>query len=476
MVAIEPVEADEALAQTIITSLRYTNPAYVSQVRFGSRYAKKVDKFLYAYIHDEPNKRWWVPRAWFFSQFTEADFDIDYQTVSIPLPSLETVPTPLLKPLPHQMDALTAFINKVNENDDERIPTDTYIVLPPSGGKTVLGMLCAFCCTQKTLVVVPTREIEEAWVKDATKVFGTSDCVGIMRGKKLDLSKPFTVGSIQTLMKLDPTIWADKFGMVIFDELHRLGADVFANTVKRCRAHIRLGLTATDFRRDGRFVNVRWHLGDPCYRTEERHNAVPLVYHPVLTKHGLTRMLKDNEDYTFNDLLEDLQNNQHRNNGIVELAKYIVSNYDGDILIVSPRTNHIVFLEAEFGIRGIKCAVITGTTKNRKEIFQKILEGEYPITIATTSIMSEGASNPRWHHVISTMPFSDPKTAIQLTGRAIRKAEGKKYGYFWDLVDVNPMCRSMYKSRWRAIKKFLGGHKVHDMSALPPYTIQPKAS
>jgi superfamily II DNA or RNA helicase len=171
-----------------------------------------------------------------------------------------------------------------------------------------------------------------------------------------------------------------------------------------------------------------------------------------------------------------LQNNMHRTRGIIQLVRHIKSNYDGDILIVSPRTDHIRLMEMIMLDEGIKCAVITGTTKNRKDIFQKVLEGEYPVTIATTSIMSEGASNPRWHHVISTMPFSDPKTAIQLTGRAIRKAEGKKYGYFWDLVDVNPMCRSMCKSRWRAIKKFLGGHRVHSMSALPPYSIDAKAS
>lgn len=473
MVALEPFAESSAVAQTIQKSLRYTNPAYVSQVRFGSIYAKKVEKFLHAYIHDETDHRWWVPRAWYFSTMfgSMAGCKHEDQTVQIKLPSLETVPTPLLKPLPHQMDALQAFIDRVNQNDDDGIPTDTYVVMPPSGGKTIFGMIAAFCCTQKTLVVVPTREIEEAWVKDAKKVFGTDSIIGIMRGKKLDMSKPFTVGSIQTLMKLDPNLWADKFGMVIFDELHRLGADVFANTVKRCRAHIRLGLTATDFRRDGRFVNVRWHLGDPCYRTEERHNSVPLIYHPVKTTFGLTR---NKEDFTFNDLLEDLQNNQHRINAIAQLTKYIIGNYDGDILIVSPRTEHIALIEA--ALQGM-CTrvVITGTTKNRKNIFQDVCAGKYRVTIATTSIMSEGASNPRWWHVISTMPFSDPKTAIQLSGRAIRKAEGKKFGYFWDLIDVNPMCMSMYKQRWRSLKKFLGGHRLHEVEGYPPYTVRPKA-
>jgi superfamily II DNA or RNA helicase len=137
---------------------------------------------------------------------------------------------------------------------------------------------------------------------------------------------------------------------------------------------------------------------------------------------------------------------------------------------VSPRKEHIDLLYA--AIAPItSCCVITGTTKDRKGVFQEVLEGKHRVTIATTSIMSEGASNPRWHHVISTMPFSDPKTAIQLSGRCIRKMDGKTQGYFWDVIDVNPMCKSMYKQRWRTLKKFLGGHRVHYLSGLPPYLV-----
>jgi superfamily II DNA or RNA helicase len=99
--------------------------------------------------------------------------------------------------------------------------------------------------------------------------------------------------------------------------------------------------------------------------------------------------------------------------------------------------------------------VITGKTPDRAKLYEDVLNGKYKITVATTSIMSEGASNPRWHHVISTMPFSDMKTAIQLTGRAIRKANGKSKGFFWDIVDANPMAKHMYKSRWNALKKIV---------------------
>jgi superfamily II DNA or RNA helicase len=300
-------------------------------------------------------------------------------------------------------------------------------------------------------VVVPTKEIEAAWIKDSKKVFGDIK-LGTIRGKHIDTDKGITIGSIQTLMKLDPKEWADRFGMVIIDETHRIGAEVFSNVIKRCRSGIRVGLTATDYRKDGRFVSVKWHLGEACYKSEVRTNTVPLTYCTVKTPYGLLKAL---DNYTFNDLLASLQRNTDRTLTIVLLCEYIIRNYDGDILLVSPRTEHLESIAAALADRHVSVCVITGKTPDRAKLYEDVLNGKYKITVATTSIMSEGASNPRWHHVISTMPFSDMKTAIQLTGRAIRKANGKSKGFFWDIVDANPMAKHMYKSRWNALKKIV---------------------
>lgn len=456
----------------VSTALRYTNPAYVSAIRFGSKFAKKPDQWLRAYVHDQDNNYLWVPRAWFFTTYPEIPWES--HTVSVPAQSL---PPLKLSPLPLQQDALNAFLSLVSNNKACGKPTDAFIVLPPSSGKTVLGMLIAQTLKQKTLVVVPTKEIESAWVNDAAKAFGIPEkSIGIIRGQKIDTTKDLTVGSVQTLMKLDPALWADSFGFTVFDECHRIPGEHYGNVVKRCRSDVRLGMTATDYRRDGRFTLFRWHMGDPVFKTEERQNSVPLLYHPVLTPFGLTRTLPTvmfgakgkTEEFTYNDLLVDLQNNPSRNEGIVKLTLKILREFPGDILVVSPRTEHLHLLLQELHrAGGITAALITGTTPKRKELFREICQGKYRVTLATTSIMSEGASNPRWHHVINTMPFSDKKTAVQLSGRPIRKEEGKKEGHFWDIVDTNPMARAMNKNRWNALKKFLKACLPYTMSDKP---------
>lgn len=460
-------DPSQDILKTAAKHLRYTNPAYVRQVRFGSYYGVKAPKFIHGEIVEEHGV--WVPRSWFFKTlYGTESFRITTKTTEL----AADFPVPLITPRPEQYAALDALVRTINDNDNVGLPTDTYIVMPPGEGKTILGMLACFACKQKALVVVPTQEIESGWISDVKAVFGDRLAVGRIRGNRIDTEHPLTVGSIQTLMKLDPKLWASKFGVVIFDELHRLGAEVFANTVRRCTAHIRFGLTATDFRKDGRFVGVRWHMGDPCFRSESRNNTVPLHYHAVMTPYGL---LRNKDDFDFNELLSDLQNNRHRTNTIVSLVDHIKANYPGDILIVSPRTEHIALIVAALSDDpGNTVAVITSATRDRKALFQQVKSGKYKITIATTSIMSEGASNSRWHHVISTMPFSDPKTAIQLSGRANRCEPSKTCGYFWDLVDTNPMCRAMYKNRWRTLKKFLASTKVFTADGTSPYSITEK--
>lgn len=451
---------DTDTVRIVEKDLRYTNPDYVRQIRFGSYYGNLPPKHKLGYIKDGAD--YLVPRSWYLRtlarQFSVATSEIKAE-----------LPVPLLSPLPHQLAALNELISLVDRNDSAGLPTDTYIVLPPGEGKSILGMLAIACCRQKALVVVPTREIEETWMRDAKKCFGTTDFIGIIRGQRIDTDKPVSIGSIQTLMDLDPKLWGSHFGMCLMDELHRLGAEKFANVAKNCAATIRVGMTATDFRRDGRFISVRWHLGDPCYKSDERTNSVPLEYHAVITSFGVSKTPTDEID--FNTLLAALQNNHNRNEAIVWLAQHILSTDTGDVLIVSPRVEHLNSIGVLLAREGISHTVVTGTTKNRKQVFEQICRGDFKVTIATTSLMSEGASNPRWHHVINTLPFSDPKTAIQLSGRCIRKREGKTCGKFWDIVDANPMCKAMYATRWKALKRVLKSSAAYSISSSPPFTL-----
>jgi len=153
--------------------------------------------------------------------------------------------------------------------------------------------------------------------------------------------------------------------------------------------------------------------------------------------------------------LSKLTQDPSRNSRIRYIVDHILRTYGGDILITSCRVAHLEGLAEELRLAGHSVAVLTGGKKNRSKIYDEIKQGVYRITVATQAIVAEGASNPRWWHVISTTPFSDPKTAQQLKGRPIRKDPEdarKTHGHFWDIVDNVQMCRNMGRTRYNAIR------------------------
>lgn len=435
--------------------LRVTNPKYVSATRFGSRYAaQKIPKMLQGYT-ELPNGSIVVPRRWLLAYREEFGITCVNQTVE----KACEWPIPTLDLYDYQERAADAYFEEVNQNDAQGLPTDGMVVLATSAGKTVLGMFLAYHSGERTLVVVPTKEIEAAWVEDCSRIFQINPKqIGRIRGKTIDIKDPFTIGSVQTLMALDPRLWANQFGMLICDEAHRLPGESFVKVLRNSNARLRVGLTATDNRKDGLMPAVRWHLGKNVYRDLTPRNSVPLIYNGVLTDSVVQPLRYDGGEpiYDYNHIIASLVTDQARNNRIINLVNFILQNYGGDILISSCRVDHIEELADQIKTAlNVTVATLTGRQGNRKQLYQHIKDGHYRVTIATQQIVAEGASNPRWWHVISTTPFSDSKTMVQLKGRPIRKDPNdpsKKHGYFWDLVDNVQMCRNMGRTRYSAVK------------------------
>jgi superfamily II DNA or RNA helicase len=326
---------------------------------------------------------------------------------------------------------------------------------------TILGMFIAYHASERTLVVVPTQEIEAAWREDLQRVFGfTEKEIGCIRAKTLKIGEHFTIGSMQTLMKLPEKEWANKFGLLITDELHRLAALEFNKVAQRCTANIRIGLTATDNRKDGLMPMIRWHIGENIYKDLTPRNSVPLVYCGVKLPLSVEPTVMDGYDveYEWNDTLTKLCESDEYNDAIVATIQHIRQEYSGAVLVSSCRLDHLSVLAGKLSSCGSPAVMLTGQTKNRKRLFAEIKQGLHPITLATQQIVAEGASCPAWHHVVIGTPFSDPKTMEQLKGRPIRLDVNKKFGYVWDFCPQVKMLENMFRTRYKAIKPHM--HKA----------------
>ena len=120
-------------------------------------------------------------------------------------------------------------------------------MLPTGSGKTLVGIKAIAQLNTPTLVVAPTLDLVAQWRTRLEKEFKTE--VGVLGGGEWDI-KALTVSTYDSAY-----IHADKlgnrFGLIIFDEVHHLPAAGYRNIAEMFASPFRMGLTATFEREDG---------------------------------------------------------------------------------------------------------------------------------------------------------------------------------------------------------------------------------
>jgi superfamily II DNA or RNA helicase len=119
--------------------------------------------------------------------------------------------------------------------------------LPTGSGKTVIGIAAMVALGTPTLVVVPTVDLLEQWQRELQREFDRP--VGRMGGGEQRV-EDITVSTYDSAyLRADEL--GDRFGLVVFDEVHHLGGEGYRDIARLLAAPARLGLTATFERPDG---------------------------------------------------------------------------------------------------------------------------------------------------------------------------------------------------------------------------------
>jgi len=140
-----------------------------------------------------------------------------------------------------------------------------------------------------TLVVVPDGGILEQWkesiygnpAKGLSKGLSFDGELGIIQGPVFNWAKPITLALVTTLwMRIEQGAIPEEvfryFGLIIYDEVHQIGAPKFSLTATPFYGN-RIGLTATVKREDGLDPIYRYHLGEPFY-TDLQQELIPRIY------------------------------------------------------------------------------------------------------------------------------------------------------------------------------------------------------
>lgn len=307
-------------------------------------------------------------------------------------------------------------------------------------GKTVIALHAWAGLGVPAVVVVPTKDLAYQWkerIEEHTDV--PEEDIGWITGhpSTWDWQKPICISTVHALAAASdeiPEKIRKHWGVIIFDEVHRLGAPYFNRAASVCVGR-RWGLSATPFRKDGMDALYQSHIGGLLYQNLE-HDSIPTVKF-VRTGINLDRVNpRQLTDYSgevnIPKLYTWLSKNQRRNDIIRRILEETKDS--GRIcLTLSERVAHVKELHTYFPKdSGVIHSKVKGGERARALKDNKII-------LAITQLARDGLDRSDLNTVLITMPFTDRGRFEQIIGRAQRSADP----FIFILEDDIEVCRKM---------------------------------
>ncbi|MCR4413759.1 MAG: DEAD/DEAH box helicase family protein [Thermoguttaceae bacterium] len=171
------------------------------------------------------------------------------------VPAWEPVRWPrvtLRRPRPEQQSAQAAW----------NLGRRGVLVMPTGTGKTEVALAIMAEAAVSTLVVVPVRDLMYQWHRRIAEGLGYD--AGII-GDNLFRVRPISVTTYDSAC-IHMEQFGNRFALVVFDECHHLPGPVRRDAARMSAAPMRLGLTATPQRSDGRHVDLDTLIGPIVYQ------------------------------------------------------------------------------------------------------------------------------------------------------------------------------------------------------------------
>ena len=394
--------------------------------KVNERYAKGVQNFT---LYLESSSRFYVPRQWGLKHLGEPEDNIVSEGIDLP-PVVEFTGTPY----DYQQEIVDTFIEE---------GACGLICVPCGRGKTFMALCAAVQIGKRFLIVVDKEFLMNQW-KERIEQFLPDVKVGKIQRNVINRDGcEIVIGLLQSISMIEyPDETFEGFGLVIYDECHHLGAEVFSRALMKTNTPFTLGLSATPNRQDGLTKVFCWYLGDIIFKITKREQETVDVmlyryYHesPEYSKELCNVMQKPNLPLMINNICSFMP----RINLIITLVMDCV--LEGrKILLLSDRKNHLGILKEEFEkyrkfhtdfpidytvgyyLGGMKQAELEKTEKDT-------------IILGTFAMASEGFD---CREPLDTIVLASPKSNIeQAVGRILRQeARDRKFTpLVIDLID-----------------------------------------
>lgn len=317
-------------------------------------------------------------------------------------------------------------VNNFIEAAKDPLKMGGIISVPCGFGKTIMAVYIA-CYFKKKTMFVSHKDFLNQQFLESVKQFVPNAKIGKIKQSKVDVeNKDFVIASLQSLAmrEYDINIFKD-FGLVIIDEVHHTGAEVFSKAFKYMNVQMILGLSATLNRKDGLRKVFENYIGKSVYKHVDNEKIEVNV--------EMHKYFDTNIDYCNNLLLwngkpnsaamiNNICNYEKRSMFIYELIIDILKKESNrKILILSERRNQLKYFEKLFDNTDYSIGYyIGGLSQDVLDISSK-----KQIILATYQMAAEGMNIPTLNTVIFASPISDIQQAI---GRILReKPSERKY-------------------------------------------------
>jgi superfamily II DNA or RNA helicase len=366
----------------------------------------------------ESPTRYYLPHAWADTFFGPADADAR--------PPGELLPSSLhfkgcLRQ--HQVEALDAF---------RAAGRSGIICLPCGYGKTFTGIAAATADPdpsqrRRFIIVVHKEFLADQWTSEL-KTLVPGIRIGRIQGERCDIGPEYDVAiaMIQTICsRAYPIGTFDSFGMVLFDEVHHLGAEHFSQALQRIQCKHMLGLTATPNRVDGLSKVFEWSLGRIVYQIARR---------PKDDSVGVRVMRYVCDDDAYADvptnwkgetirarLINQIAAYKPRTTALVEwIAPMLRDEVGRRLLILSDRREHLIDFATMFAAQGLTS--IGYYVGGMKQV-DLDTSATKQIILGTYAMASEGMNIP----TLNTILLATPKSNIeQSVGRILRQKKEER--------------------------------------------------
>ncbi|WIV66906.1 DEAD/DEAH box helicase [Natrialbaceae archaeon AArc-T1-2] len=369
----------------------------------------------------------------------------------------------------YQHDALADWFDTDRWGGLADVPVDAapagVLELPTGSGKTVVGLKAIERLGVSTLVVVPTIDLLEQWIRELEQEFSVP--VGRFGGGE-QRREPITVSTYDSAyLKADAV--GDRFGLVVFDEVHHLGGEGYREIARLLSAPARLGLTATFERPDGAHEVIEDVVGPLVCRVDVDdlagdHLAAYDVKRLEVSLTPEEREAYDRNQETFTDYLARSTLELRSGSDYQELVKRSGSDPRArEALLAKQRAREIVYgseakLDALEGILADHAddRIIVFTAYNdlaydvserflipaithrtgaseRREILEQFREGTYS-RVVTSNVLDEGVDVPDANVAVVLSGSGSEREFTQRLGRILRPTEDGRRALLYEVV------------------------------------------